>query len=202
MRERDRLGSLKVRVSGHDGVDLIRSPREQGLSEPAQGQVQLIEQIEGEQPKIERDLIVAAARGVQLPRKGADAVPKDGLDHAVHVLVSRGPRECAVPQIARDGLETTNDRARLVVRKDPLRTEHARVGDASADIVRGDPFVELERAGETEDLGIETLRESTAPQRQAHRFLALALAVLSVETVFGIASVASLSGPQSAWVRD
>ena len=66
VRERDRLRSLKVRVPGHDRLGLVARSVDERARQFENGGVELVEPIDREQPQVESDLIVAAARGVEL----------------------------------------------------------------------------------------------------------------------------------------
>src|SRR5437899_1786813 len=123
--------------------------------------------------------------------------------------------------VARDLLETGDERSRLLGRHDVLPAEHARVPDAAADVVLRDPFVELERRRERADLRVElpatkpacpkvlqhrllfrpALSPPPAAEREPRAGLRDCVALPASKFLLGMASVASLSGPQSACVR-
>ena len=86
VRQRHGLGALKVGVAGHDRVDLGVRPLEQRDRQGLDRAVQIVEQLDGEEAKVERDLIVAAARGVQLSAGGPQAIGERPFDRRVHVL--------------------------------------------------------------------------------------------------------------------
>src|SRR5204863_6958791 len=90
VREGYRLRALKVGVAGHDSLDLVRRPGDEGPPELPQGIVQRIERVEGEEAEVERDLVVAAARGVQRAADGPVA-RRQGL-HDAGVNDFRGRR--------------------------------------------------------------------------------------------------------------
>src|SRR5438552_844712 len=77
------------------------------------------------------------------------------LDRRVHVLRVRGPRERAGPELGGDGVESGDERIRVVRPEDALTSEHPGVGDAPAHVVQGDALVELEGRRERPDRRIE-----------------------------------------------
>src|SRR5437773_3744342 len=83
MAERDRLGALQMRVTGHQQIDVLLSEAEQRglqISQPIRDFCDLGFYIK---PKIERHLIVPAARGMKLSADGAKSFCQRRLD--VHV---------------------------------------------------------------------------------------------------------------------
>lgn len=86
MSERDRLGALQMRVTGHHRIDRAIA----GLGKIEQRSLQISQTVRHFhnlgfyiKPKIERNLIVPAARGVKLPANGANSFRERGFD--VHV---------------------------------------------------------------------------------------------------------------------
>ena len=136
VRERDRLRALQVRVSRHHRVDLGRSPLDESPREREQRAVETVQQLDDEQAQVQRDLVVAAAAGVQLSADGAGALGQHALDRRMHVLRIGGPREGPVRDLGRDALELAHERGGLVLRDDALTPQHPRVRDAAAHVVR------------------------------------------------------------------
>ena len=145
VRQGDRLGALKMGVTGKDGLHLILRTRDERLRKPQHRTLEVIEQLDHEQTEVERDLIVPASRRMKLAGNIARARAKGLLDRGVDVLRAGGPRERARGDLARDGAELSHEDRRLFGGHDPLPAEHARVSDAAADVVRGNALVELER---------------------------------------------------------
>ena len=75
MRERDRLRALEVRVAGQHGVDLGLGALDERQRERFRRTIKVVEQLDDEQAQVERDLIVPAARGVQLAADRVRAAP-------------------------------------------------------------------------------------------------------------------------------
>ena len=138
MRERDRLGALEVRVSGEHGGDLVLRAPEQGKGELLGRAVELVEELDGQQTQVERDLVVAAARRVQRAADRTGALGEHALDCGVHVLGIRRPREAARDDLVADALELAHERARIGLADDALPAQHSRVRDAPPHVVAGE----------------------------------------------------------------
>ena len=80
VRERHRLRALQVRVARHHRVDLGLGALEQCDGQRLCGAIELVEQLDHQQPEVERDLVVAAARGVELAAHRTCALGEDALD--------------------------------------------------------------------------------------------------------------------------
>ena len=80
MRKRDGLCALHVRVAREDRVDLAGRPTHERLRQLERGAIELVEHLDHEEAEIERNLIVPAARGVELPGDRAGALLKDLFD--------------------------------------------------------------------------------------------------------------------------
>ena len=89
MREEDRLRRLQMRVAGHDRVGVRGAPacRARGAARRCRARRPSIGVADVE-PQVEGDLIVAAARRVQLAADRADHLDQAPLDRHVDVLVA------------------------------------------------------------------------------------------------------------------
>ena len=74
------------------------------------------------QPQVERDLVVAAAAGVQLGAGRARDLGDPALDRGVDVLVGRCERERAARQLLLDSIERGDHDAALLVVSSPTRS--------------------------------------------------------------------------------
>lgn len=87
MRERDRLRALEVGIAGHDRFNVAsRKTNKRGAQLTNRGDnfSQRVAQVEA---KIERDLIVARARRVQLAPRFANLGDQPALDRQMYILV-------------------------------------------------------------------------------------------------------------------
>jgi len=80
MRQRDGLCALQVRVTGKHCVDLAVRSLDERHGQLAQRAVELVAQIDHEETQVEGDLVVAAARRMQLSRDRTDALAQHALD--------------------------------------------------------------------------------------------------------------------------
>ena len=80
MRQRDGLRALQVRVAGEHCVDLAVRALDERQGQLAQRAVELVAQIDHEETQVEGDLVVAAARRMQLSRDRTDALAQHALD--------------------------------------------------------------------------------------------------------------------------
>ena len=152
MPERDGLGALQVGIAGHDirlvRLGLIGQRRDERLRE-RDDLVRLRAQIHAQ---VERDLIVAAAGGVQALAGVADALGEHLLDEHVDILGGRVNLQRAGFEIVQDRLQAVDDRVRVGLRDDVLRAEHGRVRHGAGDILAVHPAVEP-------DGGVEVVRD-------------------------------------------
>ena len=84
--EGHRLRPLQMGVAGHDRVEVLRRPIAQLQNEREQQGFDLLCLLPQRQPQVERDLVVAAARGVQALARAADPLRELRLDKHVDVL--------------------------------------------------------------------------------------------------------------------
>src|SRR5258706_271797 len=91
MREPHRLRSLQMRVAGQHDVDLALRALDQRAAQLREGRAQLERTRAQPEQEVGRDLVVAAAAGVQLPGRGArTGLGLLGVGHGE----PRGNREC------------------------------------------------------------------------------------------------------------
>ena len=102
--------------------------------------------------QIERDLIVPAARGVQLFPHVADALGEHLLDKHVDVLGAHVKLQRAGIQIVQNALQRVDDALRVRLRDDLLCAEHGRVRHGARDVL-------LIHAAVKADGGIEVVRD-------------------------------------------
>ncbi len=162
VRERDRLRALQVRVAGQDGLLVLARAGDERALEPAERRVAAIAGGDDEEPLVERDLVVAAAAGVQVAGVGADELAEPPLDVGVHVLERRVEADLARRELGADLVEGGHDPARHRLRHDPLRGEHGDVGLAAADVLRVERAVVLDRDGERDEARVGLARERGA----------------------------------------
>ena len=135
---------------------------------------------------------------MQLSADRPDALDQRALDRGVHILGVRRPGERPRRDLGGDALELLHQRGRVLCRDHALTTEHLRVRDAPAHVVRREALVELERRGEVAHPRVEGALEASLPEiLHLVRFF-----VFGASSAFlGTSSIASLPSPQSACVR-
>ena len=95
------------------------------------------------EPGVEGDLVVAAAGGVQLAARVAQALGEDGLDEAVYVLRARGlwracPSSMSARMPPRPSMRALPSAAEIM----PVLGEHRRVGHAAPYVLPVHPAVD------------------------------------------------------------
>jgi hypothetical protein len=134
--EHDRLGVLQVGDPGEDRVRVLLRPRGEGLLEVPDGLADLLRHGPRPEPEVERDLVVAAAGGVELGAdRGADEVDQPLLDVHVDVFVGDVERELARIPVVEDVLQPGDDADHLLLGQDALLAQHLRVGDGALDVL-------------------------------------------------------------------
>ena len=122
--------------------------------------------------EVERDLVVAAAPGVQLGAGPARDLGDAALDRGVDVLVGRGEGERAFVQLQLDAIERGVDDRPLLVGEETDVREHRDVRARADEVVGREPAVERQADGEREQLVGRTFAEPAVPERLAGRYAA------------------------------
>ena len=105
VRQRHRLRPLQVRVARHDGVQMLFRHIAQRLYHRRAARARGLDFVGQVQPQIQRHLVVAAARRVQLFARLADAAGQLRLHKGVNVLARHVDFERAVVQIRENALQ-------------------------------------------------------------------------------------------------
>ena len=87
------------------------------------------------EPHIQGDLVVAAARRVQLAAGAADLLGQPALDVHVNVFIRRRELELAAGDLALDGRQAADNFLRIPQGNNPLLAEHLGMGDAAHDVM-------------------------------------------------------------------
>ena len=117
------------------------------------------------QAQVERDLVVAAAAGVQLGAGRARDLGDAAFDRGVDVFVGRRERERARRELLLDPSERGGDDLPLLLVEQPDALEHVHVRARASEVVDREATVVREADGEREQLVGRTLTEPTRPQR-------------------------------------
>ena len=171
MGEQDGLRALEVRVPRHYHVaEGFGLPDERTLH-GAEQDGDAVDPAQEEEPRVERDLVVPAPRGMQF----SPGIPcqRDETLLDGHVDVIRGetarrgvhvkPLCPAGSDLAPDALKGPGDLPGITGRDDVRGGEHADVREAPLDVLVRQPPVGLERRRKPERAGIERLPEPSFP---------------------------------------
>jgi hypothetical protein len=173
VREPYGLGALEVGVAGCNRVDVL-------LRLAQQAEAELVDRVDDPparrqrvEAQVGRDLVVAAARGVQLLARLTDLLGE--LDLEVHMDVLEGGVEIdrALAELLLDDLQGGDDLVGLLDRDDPLAREHAGVGDGPGDIVRQEAPVERGGRVEACRVGVEPGAETSTTHGGRHNTVGL-----------------------------
>ena len=168
VREQHRLRALQVRVAGEVRRRSASSARRSSTACSSWMRARPARALAPEeQPQVERDLVVAAAAGVQLGAGRARDLGDPPLDRGVDVFVGRRERERR-----RRRAPLRRGRAR---RRSPARSSLGRAGRRASsmcdvrarpgEVVGREPAVERQADGEREQLVGRALAEAAVPQR-------------------------------------
>ncbi len=116
------------------------------------------------QPQVGRNLVVAAAAGVELAAHVADPLDQRPLDVHVNVFELLAEGEFAGGDLVENLFQAGHDLVPLVVGEDAHLGEHQGVGDRAADVVRVKPPIEGHALGELLDTAVRRLVKHTAPR--------------------------------------
>ena len=135
VRKGHRLRALQVGVPGHDGALIgLRHMAERAYDvlDELNSLFALVAQVEA---GIQRHLVVAAARGVELFAHVAQPCGELRLHKGVDVLGRGVYFERAAVQVGQDAAQALDELRALVRGDNPALGQHARVGDAALDIL-------------------------------------------------------------------
>lgn len=113
--------------------------------------------------QVERDLVVAAACGVQAFARLAQAFRQHLLDEHVDVLRRRVKRKRARFQVVQNALQLPHDLVAVLLRDNPARAKHGRVGHTALYIFSVHAGVERQRRIEIVHLFIRLFLEPARP---------------------------------------
>ena len=160
-----RLGPLHVGVARQDDAGVAGRP---GRRTPAAARCssrrRCVDLVADPEPQVGRDLVVAAAAGVELAADVADAVDERPLDVHVDVFELLAEGEVAGGDFLADLLQAGDDLVPFVVGEDADLGEHVGVGDRAADVLGVEPAVEAHAFGELLDAAVRRLVKHTAPR--------------------------------------
>ena len=105
MPERDRLGTLQMRIARHHGVGVLLGFFAKHRDKLRQLRVQIVARFAQIQPDIQSNLVVAAARGVQAFARRADAGGQLPFHERVNILCVRVDFKLTAFNIFADGLK-------------------------------------------------------------------------------------------------
>ena len=161
--ERDRLGALQMRIARHDGGAVRFGLRQQRVNQRADfagERGRFVPQVE---PDVERDLVVAAAGGVQPFADVADAARQFGLHEHMNVLRFGIDLQRAGFQVAQDGVQRVDDPVGVGLGDDVLHAEHGGVRHRAADVLPEHPAVEVDGRIEVVGQTVERFGKPACP---------------------------------------
>ena len=163
MTEGHGLRPLQMRITGHDVVRVrlgnIRERPDHGAQQGTDF-ADLTAQIE---PDIQRDLIVAAARGVQTLARVPDPRGQDLFHEHVDVLRFGIDRERAGFEIGENAVQPCDDLLALLCVDDALLPEHGGVRDGARDILAEHAGIKGDRGIEVVDAGVFLFGKARVP---------------------------------------
>jgi hypothetical protein len=160
VREVDGLGPLEMRVAGQSPVEVLLGSLEQYLHQPREQPLGVEGVGAHEQSHVGGHLVVARARGVELPAGGPDQLDQAALDGHVDVLVGLADLERVGVDLLAYGGEPALDRVEVVGPDDVARGQHSRVRTRELEVIRREPVVERDRR-------VEPLEERVLRRREA-----------------------------------
>ena len=139
-----RLRLLKVREARHIRRPVLRHDALDGVQQRLHVPHHLIDVVTCIHLHIERHLVVPAPSGMQTFARLPDTLRQLRLDEAVDILGVTLDDELPVLDVLQDPLETRDDRRTVLLRDDPLPSEHLRMRDRARDILPVHPLVEAQ----------------------------------------------------------
>ena len=168
MRKENRLRTLEMRIAGHNDFTVtLRRFHKCFLQLPNVIQY-LDDRAAHKHMRIERDLIVAAARGVQTAARVADRVRETFLDIHVNILERRAELEC--PRVdLRENVTQPLFNGRVIRRGDDAdMREHGGMGDRPRDVLAVHAAVKADGRLKFVDHLVRRLGKASAPELFTH----------------------------------
>ena len=144
MAEGDGLRRLQVGEARHDGRGILLGAIDQRRLQVAQHRLQPVDRVAHPQPDIERDLVVARARGVQPAAGRADQLGEPRLDVEMDVLELGRELEAAGLDLLAHLLQPALDGTPVLRRQDSPGDQHVGMGQRARDVLRVEPAVETD----------------------------------------------------------
>jgi hypothetical protein len=172
MGEDHRLRSLKMGKAWEDDVGPVFRPPMEHVLEGCDSLDRVKHGPAKEQAKIKRDLVVSAARGVELTGDRANDLAQLRFDVGVNVFECVIRRDVAAFREIGNLAEAGFDRVGFLGRDDALPTEHAAVSDAAEDVFLVEATIEGDRLGEFLYEPVRLRREAASPLSHSGEILA------------------------------
>jgi len=164
VRPQDRLRAAHVGIAGDHGVGIPGREFHQGRHQLRQQSADAVALRAQPEARIERDLLVAAAPGVDLVGHLAGPFLQFADDERVDVFVRSARVELRIGRFFEDALEGLHDLRALAGRQDADPFERAREGLGAADIGLDQPPVEIERSRKSLENFRRSGFETSAPK--------------------------------------
>ena len=162
------LGGLEMGIARHEESDFGCGALYGDADEGAQLLLRGFELFSQPEPEVGRDLIVAAAAGVQFSGYGADQFGQAAFVGGVDVLVAGLNFKLTGAPFSGNKLEAGDDLFGLLLGQEPGCGQRAGVGLAAADVGQPQAPVEVDRRVELFHQRIECAAEAASPQLRAH----------------------------------
>ena len=163
-----RLAVLEVREARHDERPVPPRGVDDGALEPPDARDSVAYGVDQEKPRVERDLVVSTAGGVELVGRRAYELLQPGLDRHVDILVRGTGTERTALDLLLHLLQACADPLRLRLRHEPLLREHRDVRETAPDIVPEEDTVEADGGGERLHLARHLPVEPAGPKLPGH----------------------------------
>ena len=145
MSQSNRLRGLEMGKAGHDAVCVLACPRYQSALQHFQAGIGALQCFADPQTEIGRDLIVAAARGVQTSCDRPDQFGQPCLHRHVNIFQIPVLWNALRFVFGGDGIQTTVNGTRIFGRDDILRGQHGDMRLRCGDILPPQRLVEWNR---------------------------------------------------------
>ena len=142
VREVHRLGALQVGVAGKRPVEVALGELDERAHQPEQQLLGGQAVRPHEHRHVGGHLVVARARGVELPAHRPGDLGQAPLDRHVHVLVAGSHLEAVLVDLLAHLGQAALERGQVLLRDDPAARQHARVRERLLEVVGRQPVVE------------------------------------------------------------
>ena len=163
MSQGHRLRLLQMGKARHVGIQVLIHDLQDGLQKLSHQSVRLFYFLPGVKLHVQGHLVIAAAPGVQLLARLADAFDQHRLHEAVNILIFLRDCKGSLLHVPENAFQAADDGLLLLPGQDPLLLQHGHVGNAARDILTVKSLVKRDGSVKRVDQLVRLLGKTPSP---------------------------------------